>query len=220
MQGKPGRGAGMREHLLRDGSRYVLVPPERSWLDISTFEQLCRQSHSHIKSGASDEALICLQAADRLYTGDLFEDIPADYADNTERDWCWSKRYWLRDMFFKVQRDAARIHRERQDFSAALAHCQKALAIDPLARLPMKRRCGCFARKGGGRRSTGSTSSIWTRSRISTTGRKAPGCARSIGSWRTRLVAWRSCNLLILIGFSAKEKPKIEPYPAQENSPQ
>ena len=86
-----GRGAAMREHLLRDGSRYVLVPPERSWLDISTFEQLCRQSQSHIKSGASDEALICLQAADRLYTGDLFEDIPAEYADDSERDWCWSQ---------------------------------------------------------------------------------------------------------------------------------
>ena len=71
-------------------------------------------------------------AADRLYTGDLFEDIPAEYADNSERDWCWSKRYWLREMYFNVQRDAARIHRERQDYSAALAHCQKALAIDPL----------------------------------------------------------------------------------------
>jgi hypothetical protein len=92
-----------RKYVRRDGSRYVLVPPERSWLDISTYEQLCRQSQGHIKAGASEEALICLQAADRLYTGDLFEDIPAEYADNSERDWCWSKRYWLRDMFFKVQ---------------------------------------------------------------------------------------------------------------------
>lgn len=124
-----------RNYVRRDGSRYVLVPPERSWLDISTFEQLCRQSQGHIKAGASDEALICLQAADRLYTGDLFEDIPAEYADDSERDWCWSKRYWLRDMFFKVQRDAARIYLERKDYSAALAHCQKALAIDPLCEM-------------------------------------------------------------------------------------
>jgi two-component SAPR family response regulator len=120
------------DYVLRDGSRYVLAPPPRSWLDIATFEQLCRQAQTHIESIAHDEALLCLQAADRLYTGDLFEDIPAEYADDSERDWCWSKRYWLRDMFFKVQRDAARIHRQRQDYSAALAHCQKALAIDPL----------------------------------------------------------------------------------------
>jgi two-component SAPR family response regulator len=125
-------GSRAQNHLLRDGSRYVLAPPERSWLDISTFEQLCRQAQSHVESNADDEALICLQAADRLYTGDLFEDIPAEYADDSERDWCWSKRYWLRDMFFKVQRDTARIFRQRQDYSAALAHCQKALAIDPL----------------------------------------------------------------------------------------
>ncbi len=118
--------------VLRDGARYVLAPPDKSWLDISTFEQLCRQSRTHINAGASDEALICLLAAERLYTGDLFEDIPAEYVDDTERDWCWSKRYWLREMYFNVQRDAARIHRERQDFSAALGHCQKALAIDPL----------------------------------------------------------------------------------------
>ncbi|MDU6374696.1 MAG: bacterial transcriptional activator domain-containing protein, partial [Bradyrhizobium sp.] len=129
-----GRDGG-RNYVRREGSRYVLVPPERSWLDISTFEQLCRQSQGHIKAGASDEALICLQAADRLYTGDLFEDIPIEYADDGERDWCWSKRYWLRDMFFKVQRDAARIYLERSDYSAALAHCQKALAIDPLCEM-------------------------------------------------------------------------------------
>jgi two-component SAPR family response regulator len=123
---------GAAQHVLRDGSRYVLTPPQGSWIDISTFEQLCRQSQIHISAGATDEALICLQAADRLYTGDLFEDIPAEYADDSERDWCWSKRYWLRDMFFKVQRDAARIYREHADYSAALAHCNKALAIDPL----------------------------------------------------------------------------------------
>ncbi|MGJ5094320.1 AfsR/SARP family transcriptional regulator [Bradyrhizobium oligotrophicum] len=133
--GQPNGRDETRNYVRREGSRYVLVPPERSWLDISTFEQLCRQSQGHIKAGASDEALICLQAADRLYTGDLFEDIPVEYADDGERDWCWSKRYWLRDMFFKVQRDAARIYLERNDHSAALAHCQKALAIDPLCEM-------------------------------------------------------------------------------------
>jgi len=144
----PGGRSKDANFILRDGSRYVLVPPQRSWLDISTFEQLCRQSQTHIKAGASDEALICLQAADRLYTGDLFEDIPAEYADNSERDWCWSKRYWLRDMFFKVQRDAARIYRERKDFSAALAHCQKALSIDPLCEIAHAEAMRVFKEQG------------------------------------------------------------------------
>lgn len=142
------RDDGLHKYLLRDGSRYVLVPPERSWLDISTFEQLCRQSQNHIKSNASDEALMCLQAADRLYTGDLFQDIPSRYTDDSERDWCWSRRYWFRDMFFKVQRDAARIYRERRDYSAALVHCQKALALDPLCEIAHEEAMQVFHAQG------------------------------------------------------------------------
>lgn len=143
--GLPERGVG---YVLRDGSSYVLVPPERSWLDISTFEQLCRQSHTHLKTGDLDEALICLRAADRLYTGDLFEDIPAEYVDDQERDWCWTRRYWLRDMSLKVQRDAARIYRARADYSAALVHCRKALAMDPLAEFAHEESMQVFAAQG------------------------------------------------------------------------
>jgi two-component SAPR family response regulator len=141
-------GSDSAQHVLRDGSRYVLTPPQGSWIDISTFEQLCRQSQIHISAGAAEEALLCLRAADRLYTGDLFEDIPAEYADDTERDWCWSKRYWLRDMFFKVQRDAARIYREQGDYSAALAHCSKALAIDPLCEIAHEEAMRVFFAQG------------------------------------------------------------------------
>lgn len=140
---KPGTGT-----ILRDGASYVLVPPDRSWLDISTFEQLCRQSQTHVKSGDLDEALICLRAADRLYSGDLFEDIPAEYVDDQERDWCWTRRYWLRDMFLKVQRDAARIYRQRADHSAALNHCRKALAMDPLAEFAHEEAMQVFAAQG------------------------------------------------------------------------
>lgn len=139
-----GKGNG-ESGVLRDGAHYVLVPPERSWLDISTFEQLCRQSQGHIKSGDSDEALVCLAAADRLYTGDLFEDIPSEYVDDGERDWCWTRRYWLRDMYLKVQRDAARIYRQRADYTAALGHCQKALAIDPLSEFAHEEAMHVFA---------------------------------------------------------------------------
>lgn len=143
----PGKPQGVT-HVLRDGSNYVLVPPDRSWLDISTFEQLCRQSQSHLKAGDLDEALVCLQAADRLYTGDLFEDIPAEYVDDQERDWCWTRRYWLRDMYLKVQRDTARIYRQRGEHSAALNHCQKALSIDPLSEFAHEEAMQVFAAQG------------------------------------------------------------------------
>jgi two-component SAPR family response regulator len=131
----PEATAAQEGQLLREGSRYILVPPERSSLDISSFEQLCRQSIAHIKAAYMDEALLCVLAAERLYTGDLFADIPVAYVDDSSRDWCWSRRIWLREMFLKVQRDAATIYRRRRDYSSALAHCQKALAIDPLCEI-------------------------------------------------------------------------------------
>ena len=137
-----------RKYIRRDGSRYVSG---------SARTQLAR--HFHVRttmppvsgphqSRRERRGAGLLQAADRLYTGDLFEDIPAEYADNSERDWCWSKRYWLRDMFFKVQRDAARIYLERKDYSAALAHCQKALAIDPLCEMAHAEAMRVFSAQG------------------------------------------------------------------------
>jgi DNA-binding SARP family transcriptional activator len=55
---------------------------------------------------------------------------------------------WLREMFFKVQRDAASIHRRRHDFSSALVHCQKALAIDPLCEIAHEEAMRVFAAQG------------------------------------------------------------------------
>jgi two-component SAPR family response regulator len=51
-------------------------------------------------------------------------------------------------MFFKVQRDAARIYRERQDYSAALVHCQKALTIDPLCEMAHEEAMQVFCAQG------------------------------------------------------------------------
>ena len=174
---------GSVQHVLRDGARYVLTPPQGSWLDISTFEQLCRQSQFHINAGATDEALICLQAADRLYTGDLFEDIPTAYADNCERDWCWSKRYWLRDMFFKIQRDAARIHRERQTIPLLLHIARRRWQWTRCARSLMKKRCKSSSHRGAERQLTGNTNFIWTHWAILIIDRRVLRSRQPIGSF-------------------------------------
>jgi DNA-binding SARP family transcriptional activator len=51
-------------------------------------------------------------------------------------------------MFFKVQRDAARIYREHADYSAALAHCNKALALDPLCEIAHEEAMRVFSAQG------------------------------------------------------------------------
>jgi DNA-binding SARP family transcriptional activator len=117
--------------VLRIGEYYRLNPPRGSWIDIDTFEQLCRRGLSLYKRGEDEAAMRVYAAAEQLYTGDLFEDLPMEYVQPDLEDWCMPRRIWLREMALKLQYDYAKVlvrsHRTRE----ALEHCLKALAIDP-----------------------------------------------------------------------------------------
>lgn len=117
--------------VIRMGEYYRLNPPRGSWIDIDTFEQLCRRGLSLFKRGEDVAALRVYAAAEQLYTGELFEDLPLEYVQPEQEDWCMPRRIWLREMALKLQYDFAkvlmRLHRTRE----ALEHCMKALAIDP-----------------------------------------------------------------------------------------
>src|SRR5690606_13500677 len=65
------------------------------------------------------------------YTGDYLADIPQQYADYTEDDWFWSRRYWLRDMYVKLLYGIAAIHRGQGHVAAALSYADRALRIEP-----------------------------------------------------------------------------------------
>ena len=122
-----------REHpyLVRQDQRYVLRPPSNTWIDVEDFEQLCRQGGNLLHEGALKEALMCLESALNLYSGDLFEDLPVAFTESKDPDWCWSKRYWFREMYFKIHRDCASLHRLQGNYLQAIQHCQKALERDP-----------------------------------------------------------------------------------------
>jgi len=124
---------GAREHpyVRREDGRYVLCPPDNTWMDVYDFEQLCRQGGTLLQDGAFDEALMCLESALSLYTGDLFDGLPPAFVDSRDPDWCWSRRYWFREMSFKVHRDCASIYRQQGNHLAAIQHCQKVLSRDP-----------------------------------------------------------------------------------------
>ncbi|MGH1353533.1 MAG: AfsR/SARP family transcriptional regulator [Thalassovita sp.] len=122
---------GRKDSVVRTGDFYRLNPPEGSWVDITSFEQLCRRGVSLLKRGQSDEAQLIYSTAEKLYTGDLFEDIPLDYIDNEQEDWCMARRIWLREVALKLQRDFSALLREQGRLRAALEHCQKGLALDP-----------------------------------------------------------------------------------------
>ena len=125
------KALGQGAAVLRTGDYYRLNPPEGSWIDIASFEQMCRRGLSLRKHGQSAEALTIYQTAERLYAGDLFQDIPARYLEDEQEDWCLPRRMWLREMALKLQVDMSAVLRQEGRLRAALEHCQKGLALDP-----------------------------------------------------------------------------------------
>lgn len=122
---------GGKSFVERRGEYYHLRPPPGTWVDINLFEQFCRRSKALEKSGRDDAALGLLEAADRLYTGELFEDLLPEYIEAQAEDWCLPQRVWLKDMALKVRRDMAVILRRRGKLQDALKQCRRALEMDP-----------------------------------------------------------------------------------------
>jgi two-component SAPR family response regulator len=113
------------------GSIYYLRLPFDSWIDLPMFQELCFKGNEHIKENNIEQAKICYESAERLYSGDLFNDIPLKYIENNENDWCWGKRFWYREMYHKLLYSLASIHRQLGNLSVAITYCDKALSEDP-----------------------------------------------------------------------------------------
>ncbi len=122
---------GSSRSVLRNGDYYHLKPPSGSWIDIDTFEQLCRRGLSLYKKGENEAALLLYLAADAIYEGDLFEDLPREYTESELENWCISRRIWLREMALKLQTDMTGALLKAGRTREALDHCMKALALDP-----------------------------------------------------------------------------------------
>ncbi len=122
---------GGARYVARTGEYYSLVPPSGTWIDVASFEQLCQKAKILAKTGMDAEAIQMLDAADRLYTGDLFEDMSPEFSDADCLDWVVPRRMWFKEMALKVLRDKAEILRGQGQLREALACCQKALSADP-----------------------------------------------------------------------------------------
>jgi len=129
---EPGLTSGRDSRYLsiREGQCFLRLPDE-TWLDVEAFEQFCYRGERLLEAGDDDNALACYLAADKLYTGDLLADIPLIYAERTDDDWCWSRRYWMQEMYLKLLVGLAGIHRRRGATEEVLACARRALALDP-----------------------------------------------------------------------------------------
>jgi DNA-binding SARP family transcriptional activator len=124
------KSLGGSETVDRTGDNYRLNIPQGSWIDIRSFEQLCRRGLALFRHNQYAEAIRVYEAAEGLYAGDLFDDLPNEYADSEFDDWCLPKRIWLREMAVKLQYDMSKVLRQQGRLREALDHSQKALKLD------------------------------------------------------------------------------------------
>ena len=117
--------------IVNQNSIYYLQLPYDSWIDLPMFRELCAKGKVHAQNEEYEQAKICYQSAERLYSGQLFKDIPVKYTENGDDDWCWSKRYWHKEMYQKLLYSLASLHIKLGDSSAAISYADRALVEDP-----------------------------------------------------------------------------------------
>ncbi|CUH80591.1 AfsR/SARP family transcriptional regulator [Tropicibacter naphthalenivorans] len=125
------KALGSKDAVVRSGEYYRLNVPVGSWLDITSFEQICRRAISLARHGVPSDALPVYFAAERLYGGDLFEDLPLEYLHNEHEDRVLPRRTWLREMAMRVQYDMSALLRKEGRTAQALDRAQRAIALDP-----------------------------------------------------------------------------------------
>jgi two-component SAPR family response regulator len=116
--------------VLYEDDGYFLALPRDSWIDVRAFDLLCHRGEDLARLG-DEGALACYLGAEDLYKGDFLADIPLVYAERVDDDWCWSRRYWLREMYLKLFLSLAELYLKRGAISESLCYWQKALAMDP-----------------------------------------------------------------------------------------
>ena len=128
--GKIGTGKD-ESFIVNQNSIYYLQLPYDSWIDLPMFRELCVKGKMHAQNEEFEQAKICYKSAERLYSGQLFKDIPLKYTENNDDDWCWSKRYWYKEMYQKLLYSLAEVHRQLGDCAVAISFADRALIEDP-----------------------------------------------------------------------------------------
>ena len=123
---------GSQEAVRLSGDYYILDVPPGSWIDVERFEQLCRRGLALFRHDDLDGALNVYAAAERLYQGDLFEDLPIEHLSSELEDWCLPKRTWLRSMAAKLHYDMSKVLRQKNRLREAMEQCQRSLMLDPV----------------------------------------------------------------------------------------
>lgn len=118
-------------YVVGHDGHYRLCLPQGTWIDVPVFEQLCHRGEKLFKNDRLEDSLVCYLSAERLYTGQLLADIPPEYTQNMDRDWCWSRRFWFDEIYVKLLANISQIYRRFDELDRATIYAEKALYLEP-----------------------------------------------------------------------------------------
>ena len=122
----PAPGAARVRALLGErGARGALATDAPFRLDVAEFEQQITRASRSVAGGQSDEERAALDAALKLYAGDL---LPSCYDK-----WVEPERERLRQTFFKAAERLAELLERERDYRAALPWARRLLDDDPVS---------------------------------------------------------------------------------------
>jgi DNA-binding SARP family transcriptional activator len=111
------------DHIRFEDGCYRLSPELAIWVDAEEFESRVAAGRRLDAVGRAAEAAAEYGVADALYQGDFLEDRPYD-------DWTRPRRDELKSLYRHAAGRLCRHYAERGEHSAAIALCQKLLALD------------------------------------------------------------------------------------------
>jgi DNA-binding SARP family transcriptional activator len=120
---------------------YELSPEGQVWVDVEEFEERVASGRRLDAMGHADAAAVEYGTADVLYGGDFLEDRPYD-------DWTNPRRDQLRSLHRHAAGRLCGHYAESGELSAAIAVCQKVLALDRCDEQAHRRLMRLYAAQG------------------------------------------------------------------------
>jgi DNA-binding SARP family transcriptional activator len=127
--------------VLFENDCYFLNPGIEIWVDVEEFEEHAAEGRRLDMAEQPGEAMAEYGRAEALYRGPLLEECLYE-------DWTAPERERLRETYTHVARRLASGYIERQEYSAAIALCQKELSLDRCDEDAHRRLMRCYDAQG------------------------------------------------------------------------
>ena len=129
------------QHVQFQNDNYLLNSDMGMWVDFVEFEKYVQEGQRLEAAGQTEQAFAAYGVAEGLYQGDFCE-------DDLYADWANVQREQLHNMYLNVAGRLSEYYVERNDYVAAIALCQKALAYEPSYEAAHRRLMRCYLAQG------------------------------------------------------------------------